>query len=66
MDNTEEQHEWHWGEFGTRKSRGAREENPDTYLKICHMWWGGYCDAEVVIIGDLDKKHDVLAPHLRI
>lgn len=64
LDNID--NEWIYGESGVGKSRSVQEKYPDSYKKMANKWWDGYQDEEVVLIEDIDKKHEVLGHHLKI
>lgn len=58
--------EWIYGESGVGKSYSVKERYPNAYKKMCNKWWDGYQGQEVVLIEDIDMKHEVLGHHLKI
>lgn len=65
LPDTEEQHLWYWGDAGTGKSRKARDQPDEVYLKTSNKWWDGYDGQRVVVVEDLDRRHEKLAHHIK-
>ena len=61
---------WIWGEAGAGKSRWVREQaeliKERLYSKLCNKWWDGYQGEKIVVMDDIDPKHEILAQQLKI
>jgi hypothetical protein len=58
---------WYWGKPGTGKSRKARDDHPDAYLKAQNKWFDGYAGEDAIILDDMDKLGgDKLGHYLKI
>jgi len=58
--------EWRWGDPQSGKSEGARNENPDHYIKLARSkWFDGYNFEDVVIIEDIDPESAKTAQFLK-
>lgn len=54
LENTFEENFWVFGQTGTGKSRWARREYPNLFVKMINKWWDGYDGQDTVLIEDID------------
>lgn len=61
---------WIWGKAGEGKSRWVRDQakliNKKLYSKMVNKWWDGYQNEELVVMDDIDLKHECLCQQLKI
>ena len=57
---------WYWGPPGTGKSRRAREENPDAFIKSQNKWFDGYQGEDAILLDDFDHGGVSLGHLLKI
>lgn len=66
LEDTPHKMLWFHGKTGTGKSRKARHDFPNAYLKMCNKWWDGYKGEDCVIIEEISLQHAQLIHHIKI
>lgn len=56
LDNIDGRFLWYYGDTGSGKSRKARDDNPNIYIKNANKWWDGYYGQDCVLLEEMSPE----------
>jgi len=57
---------WIWGSTGLGKSKAVNDSFDSIYPKLANKWWDGYKGEKIILMDDIDERHECLGHHLKI